>query len=172
MVIGIFHYLTSSIDHHYADLAEGIELLKCFSDIFSLECVSRIRMFFSITFPAIYVAVCIPLTHFAMMIVRILVRDLSITIKSEVWPICHCIRLGHETMVCAVYLSIFLYIVNCDARYYIIPPHTYDNQLFWRWLQYMFFIANSFTCDGWFTIDRSNSSHKPVADSGHVISTF
>ena len=29
-------------------------------------------------------------------------------IKSEVWPICHCLGLGHETMVRAVCLSIFL----------------------------------------------------------------
>ena len=54
------------------------------SDIFILVCVSKIRIFFSITFPAIYVAVYIPLTHLAMMIVIIFVRDLIITIKSEV----------------------------------------------------------------------------------------
>ena len=31
-----------------------------------------------------------------------------IIIKSEVWTIIHCLRLGHETMVRAVYLFIFL----------------------------------------------------------------
>ena len=31
-----------------------------------------------------------------------------IIIKSEVWSITHCLGLGHETMVCAVCLSIFL----------------------------------------------------------------
>ena len=41
-----------------------------------------------------------------MMIVRIPVLDLFISIKTGVWPICHC--LGHETMICAVCLSIFL----------------------------------------------------------------
>ena len=30
-------------------------------------------------------------------------------IKSEVWTITHCLGLGHETMVCTVYLSIFLW---------------------------------------------------------------
>ena len=30
-------------------------------------------------------------------------------IKSEVWTIIHCLGLGHETMVCAVCLSLFLY---------------------------------------------------------------
>ena len=33
---------------------------------------------------------------------------LFIIIKSEVWSIIHCLVLGHETMVCAVCLSIFL----------------------------------------------------------------
>ena len=35
---------------------------------------------------------------------------LIIIIKSEVWTIIHCLGLGHETMVCAVCLSIFLWI--------------------------------------------------------------
>ena len=34
---------------------------------------------------------------------------LIIIIKSEVWTITHCLGLGHETMVCAVCLSIFLW---------------------------------------------------------------
>ena len=42
------------------------------------------------------------------MIVRIRALYFIITIKSEVWPICHCLGFGHETMVCAVYLFIFL----------------------------------------------------------------
>ena len=35
---------------------------------------------------------------------------LTIIIISEVWTITHCLGLGHETMVCAVCLSIFLWI--------------------------------------------------------------
>ena len=42
-----------------------------------------------------------------MMVVRIQVLYLIIIIKSEVWPICHCLGFGHETMACAVCLSIF-----------------------------------------------------------------
>ena len=34
---------------------------------------------------------------------------LIIIIKSKVWTIIHCLGLGHETMVCAVCLSIFLW---------------------------------------------------------------
>ena len=43
-----------------------------------------------------------------VMIEIIYVLCLIIIIKSEVWTITHCLGLGHETMVSAVYLSIFL----------------------------------------------------------------
>ena len=43
-----------------------------------------------------------------VMIERIYIRCLIIIIKSEVWTITHCLGLGHETMVSAVCLSIFL----------------------------------------------------------------
>ena len=42
------------------------------------------------------------------MIERICILCLIIIIKLEVWTITHCLGLGHETMVCAVCLSIFL----------------------------------------------------------------
>ena len=44
------------------------------------------------------------------MVERIYITCLIIIIKSEVWTINHCLGLGHETMVYAVYNSIFLYI--------------------------------------------------------------
>ena len=47
-----------------------------------------------------------------VMIGRIYILCLIIIIKSEVWTITHCLVLGHETMVSAVCLSIFLWI--CD----------------------------------------------------------
>ena len=56
------------------------------------------------------------------MIVRVPVLDLII-IKSEVWPICHCLGLGHETMICAVYLSIFLFLY-----------HLYHKPTAWCWI--------------------------------------
>ena len=43
-----------------------------------------------------------------VMIERINILCLIIIIKSKVWTITHCLGLGHETMVCAVCLSIFL----------------------------------------------------------------
>ena len=44
-----------------------------------------------------------------MMIVRIRVLYLITIIKSEVWPICHCLGMGRETMVCPICLAIFLW---------------------------------------------------------------
>ena len=46
-----------------------------------------------------------------VMIERIYILYLIIIIKSEVWTITHCLGLGHETMVSAVCLSIFLYTI-------------------------------------------------------------
>ena len=43
-----------------------------------------------------------------VMIERIYILCLIIIIKSEEWTITHCLGLGHEPMVCAVCLSIFL----------------------------------------------------------------
>ena len=42
--------------------------------------------------------------------IHIYILCVIIIIKSEVWTIAHCLGLGHETMVCAVCLSIFLYV--------------------------------------------------------------
>ena len=56
-----------------------------------------------------YVELCVfslPISF--VMIERIYIHCLIIIIKSEVWTITHCLGLGHETMVCAVCLSIFL----------------------------------------------------------------
>ena len=52
-----------------------------------------------------------------MMIERICVVCLGIIIQSEVWTITHCLGLGHETMVSAVCLSIFLSLENpCHSQ--------------------------------------------------------
>ena len=60
-----------------------------------------------------YMGLCVfSLPISLVMIDRIYILCLIIIIKSEVWTITHCLGLGHETMVCAVCLSIFLWI--CD----------------------------------------------------------
>ena len=68
----------------------------------------RLSQFFHLYFMQ-HLGLCLfRLTISLMMIVRICALNLIIIIESELWPICHCSRLGHETMVCAVWLSIFL----------------------------------------------------------------
>ena len=57
MVIYSYLHITLPHYHHYAHLSEGNKLLRCFSDIFCLECVSMIRSVLSIIFHAIYGAV-------------------------------------------------------------------------------------------------------------------
>ena len=56
-----------------------------------------------------YVGLCVfSLPTTLVMIERIYILCLIIIIKSEVWTITHCLGLGHETIVCAVCISIFL----------------------------------------------------------------
>ena len=47
-----------------------------------------------------------------LMILRIRVLYFTTIIKPEVWPICHCLGLGHKTMLYSVCLCIYLWI--CD----------------------------------------------------------
>ena len=69
-----------------------------------------------------------------MMIEIIYILCLIIIIKSEVWTITHCLRLGHETMICAVCLSIFLWLVKKTWYWHSTPEAHNQNQcykLFW-----------------------------------------
>ena len=65
MVVFVCLHITLPHYHHYADLSEGNELLKCLSGTFclELECVSKIKTILSTSFHPIYGAVCIQLTH-------------------------------------------------------------------------------------------------------------
>ena len=58
-----------------------------------------------------------------VMIERIYIHCLIIIIKSEVWTITNCLGLGHETMVSAVCLSIFLWVFEItEPDIYISMP--------------------------------------------------
>ena len=63
--------------------------------------------YLAIIFCAIYGAVSIQLTHLSYIdYENTCTWSYFIIIKSKVWPICHCLGLGHETMVCAVCLQL------------------------------------------------------------------
>ena len=67
-----------------------------------------------------YVGLCVfSLPTPLVMIERIYILCLIIIIKSEVWTITQCLGLGHETMVCAVCFSIFLYKIKNIFQYFI-----------------------------------------------------
>ena len=104
-------YSTPSHYHHCTNLSEGIELVKCMSDIFSRVC--KIKHILSVIHYTICGAVCFQFTHFCCVDwENIYILFLIIIIKSEVWTITHCLGLGHETMVFAVCFSIFLLVYN------------------------------------------------------------
>ena len=97
-------YITLSHYHHCANLSEDIELIKCLSDIFCQVC--KIKHICSATHYTICGVVCFKLTHFLCDDWD----DFFIIIKWEVWTITHCLGLGgHETMICTVCVSIFLF---------------------------------------------------------------
>ena len=79
--------------------------------VYAAECVSKIETILAIIFHSIYGAVCLQLTQFVSWLWEY-VLYLIIIIKSEVWIVNHCLGLGHETMECAVCLTMFLWI--CD----------------------------------------------------------
>ena len=71
----------------------------------SVQCVSKVKLFFFIICYAIYGAVCFSLPIFLEMIARICVLYLFIIIKSETWIISHCLELNHKTLASAVCLG-------------------------------------------------------------------
>ena len=116
-IVRVCLYSTPSHYHHCANLSEDIELIKCLSDIFCRVWV-RLSIFsqLSIVQSIIqYVGLCVfSLPTPLVMIEIIYIRRLIIIIKSEVWTITYCLGLGHETVVYAVCLSIFLRMFEQD----------------------------------------------------------
>ena len=62
-IVPICLYSTPSHYHHCANLSEGIELIKCLSDIFCRVC--KIKHSLSVTHYTLCGAVCFQFTHFS-----------------------------------------------------------------------------------------------------------
>ena len=60
MVEFICLYITLPPYHHYTDLSESIELLKCLAGTFCLECLSNIKSIISIIFHASFIILLSP----------------------------------------------------------------------------------------------------------------
>ena len=81
--------------------------------VYHVASVSKMGLALLITFLHIYRVACVELAHSSLGDWKnIFITYLIIIIKPEVWILNHCLGLGHETMVCAVCLTIFLWI--CD----------------------------------------------------------
>ena len=77
-----------------------------------------------------YMGLCVFSLHMYLILLwwsRECVRNLIIIIKSEVWIINHCLGLGHETMVCAVCLTVFLWLPLCGQlfKYILLKENEY-----------------------------------------------
>ena len=107
-VVFVCLHITLPPYHHYADVSDGIKFIKCFWGTFLLSSCLGLSQF-SQLFVKQYMGLCVfSSSIFLMMIVKIRILYLIVIIKPDVWPVCHCLGLSHETMVCAVCLSIFL----------------------------------------------------------------
>ena len=111
----VFSCLLSTLPHYHhcadcADVSEGNELPKCLPGTFLSSVCLRLIQFSQLNFMQ-YIRLCIfSLPIYLTSNVRIHVFCLIIIIKSQVWPICHCLGLGQETMLYAVCPSIFFFL--------------------------------------------------------------
>ena len=116
-IILICLYSAPSHYHHCANLSEDIKTYKMPVRyiLLSVWVFSQWSIIQSIIQ---YVGLCVfSLPTPLVMIERIYILCLIIIIKSEVY-ITHCLGLGHETMVCAVCLSIFFSFSTCIFLYH------------------------------------------------------
>ena len=82
----------------------------CTSKILVMSTVSSVCLTLSQLSHSVmqYMGLCVfslPLS--LVMIVKVCVLHVIIIIKSQVWTICHCLGLGHETIICALCLSMY-----------------------------------------------------------------
>ena len=100
-IVLVYLYITPSHYHHRASLFEHIELIKCPSDIvchqFSIIQYTALCVF-SLPIPLWWLRECIYLSYHH--------HHQRGSMKYT-----HCLGLGHETKVCAVYLSVFFWVV-------------------------------------------------------------
>ena len=93
--------------HNYADLSEGIELIKFLSGTCCRVCVKdwgNSLEYLSYNILGCVSSACPILLWWSWECVLYLI----IIIKSEVWISNHCLGPGHETIACAVWFTVFL----------------------------------------------------------------
>ena len=109
-IVFVCLYITPSHYHHCANCIWRHWTFKM-SVTYNLSSVGKIKHILSVIHYTICGAVCFQLTHFLRDDWENIILCLIIIISSEVWTITHCLGLCHETMVCTVCLSIFLFLL-------------------------------------------------------------
>ena len=100
-IVFVCLYIIPSHYHHCVNLSQDIKTINCLSELFYRVC--EIKHILSVIHYTIYGCVfSLPIS--LVMIERIYLLCLITIIKSKGSTIIHCLGLGHETMVCAVYL--------------------------------------------------------------------
>ena len=107
----MWHYInTAKPKRKPANNEKSVNIIAC--QVYDAECVSKIKTILSIIF-IFTIWGCVSSAYpILLWWSRECVLYLIIIIKPEVWIINHCLGLGHETMVCVVCLTMFLWI--CD----------------------------------------------------------
>ena len=89
-----------------------------------------------------------------MMSTRKCVLYFIIIMKLEVWPICHCLRLGNETMVCTVSLSIFFYIHKATTyHHFLFCDFLFCQNRYFYWLIDNFYMI-TYNCSYFFSANN------------------
>ena len=157
----MFVYLQTT-PSHYADLSESIELLNA-CQVYDAECVSKIKTILSIIF-IFTIWGCVSSAYpIILWWSRECVLYLIIIIKPEVWTINHCLGLGHETMVCAVCLTMFLLLViTCPKCAHKTLKYHYGYVSTQRHLNLAPQAVNSLLGSRWQTFSPSGYTTSPV----------
>ena len=117
---GIFACLHSTLSHyhHYADLSESIEDIKCLSSIFYILSSVYVRLNpLSQLFLMQYMRFCVfYLPMSLLVIVGMFALHLIFVMKSKIWIISQCLGLGREKMVCAVCHAILVDLCRFNPR--------------------------------------------------------
>ena len=60
----------------------------------------------------------------------------------EMWPICHCLGLNHETVVCAVCLPIFLWVYDYSILHHNVQKYQIQSDALVTWLNITWVCTN------------------------------
>ena len=100
-----------------------------------LSRVCACKSIVSITFHAIYLGLCVFRLPISLRVIMIICAFyLFINIESEVLDICHCLVLGHETMLCCMSFYIPIELHSLNRFFYLIIYEYIWSQTMWTYI--------------------------------------